>query len=81
MCNSLTALDIIIVGQHYRCMAALKSNPTLILKCCRKGGVPLIHVRRVQHDWSGQRKREESAAGARSRQVGFARSNSATFIT
>ena len=36
------------------------------------------YTRREQHDWAGQRKRQESAAGSGPRQVGFARFNSNT---
>ena len=43
-------------------------------------GAPLNHNRREQHDWPWQRKRQESAAGAGSRQVGFTRFKSIMFI-
>ena len=58
------------------------TRPTLILNCCREGGACSLesYFGREQHDWAGQRKRQESAAGAEPRQVGLARFNSTTFI-
>ena len=57
------------------------TRPTLILNCCREGGACSLesYFGREQHDWAGQGKRQESAAGSGSRQVGFAKLIAAPF--